>query len=323
MSAPSRDVQLELLERMLLVRRFEERAGQMYGMGKIGGFCHLYIGQEAVAVGALSALSPDDDAIDGYREHGHAVARGVAPAKVMAELFGKAGGTSKGKGGSMHLFDRELHFLGGYGIVGGQIALGAGAAFAAKYRGEKRVAMTFFGDAATNQGVFHEVMNMAALWKLPVIFVIENNRYGMGTAVERAMAGSELYRRAEPYQIACEMVDGMDALAVREAAVRAVGRARSEQQPTLIEARTYRYRGHSMADPATYRTKEELEEYRARDPIQRLKATMTEAGLLDDAAWKQMEARVKGQVDAAVAFAESSPEPDLDQIHTDIYQGGN
>ncbi|MBE0591049.1 MAG: pyruvate dehydrogenase (acetyl-transferring) E1 component subunit alpha, partial [Gemmatimonadales bacterium] len=234
---------------MLLVRRFEERAGEAYALGKIGGFCHLYIGQEAVAVGALNAVRPDDYAFASYREHAHAIVQGASSRAVMAELFGRSGGCSAGKGGSMHLFDIEHNFLGGHGIVGGHLPLAAGAAFAAKYRGTDRIAICFFGEAAVNIGAFHETLNMAALWELPVVFVCENNRYGMGTALERAAAVWDVYRRACSYDMAEETVDGMDVLAVHEATLHAVQRAREEQLPTLIEARTYRHMGHSMADP--------------------------------------------------------------------------
>jgi pyruvate dehydrogenase E1 component alpha subunit len=312
---------LDLLERMLLIRRFEERAGQQYGLGKIGGFCHLYIGQEAVCVGALSALRPDDYALSGYREHGHALARGSDPGRVMAELFGKATGTTKGKGGSMHIFDAEKRFLGGYGIVGGQIPLGAGMAMATKYNGGDQVTMCFFGDAAVNQGVFHEVLNMSQLWKLPVIFICENNKYGMGTEVSRGAAVPEVHRRGGSFDMPAERVDGMDVLAVRETCDRLVDRARKDMQPALLEAVTYRFRGHSMADPATYRTKEELEQHRGRDPIVALKAKLVTEGHLDEAGYKALETKIKKQVDEAVKFADESPAPDLSERFNDVYFG--
>ena len=321
------DARIDLLERMLLVRRFEERAGQQYGLGKINGFCHLYIGQEAVAVGCLTALDKDDVALSGYREHGHALARGTPARKVMAELFGKATGTSKGKGGSMHIFDVEHGFLGGYGIVGGQVPLALGYAFASKYRATAKpegkgsplpVAMVFLGDAAANQGVFYECLNMAALWKLPLVLVVENNGYGMGTAVARASAQTDFHRRGEGLGVSGVAVDGMDAVLVRECAEAAIASARAGT-PTIVEARTYRYRGHSMADPATYRTKEELEDYRKRDPILSLKDKLEQEGAYTDEAFKRLEARVKAEVDDAVKFADDSPLPDNGELVTDIY----
>ncbi len=317
----SKEVLLDLLERMLLIRRFEERAGQQYGLGKIGGFCHLYIGQEAVCVGALSALRPDDYALSGYREHGHALARGTEPGRVMAELFGKATGTTKGKGGSMHIFDAERRFMGGYGIVGGQIPLGAGFALATKYQGGDQVTLCFFGDAAVNQGVFHEVLNMAQLWKLPVIFICENNKYGMGTDVARAAAVPEVYKRSSSYNMHGERVDGMDVLAVRAACDRLVHRARTEMQPALLEAATYRFRGHSMADPATYRTKEELAEFRGKDPIAQLKAQLVADDSITEEDYKKLEQKIKKIVDEAVKFADESPAADLAERFTDVYFG--
>jgi pyruvate dehydrogenase E1 component alpha subunit len=317
----SNETLLELLERMMLIRRFEERVGQQYGLGKIGGFCHLYIGQEAVAVGSLSALRKDDYALSGYREHGHALARGTDPGRVMAELFGRATGTTKGKGGSMHIFDVEHRFLGGYGIVGGQIPLGAGMAMATKYLGGDQVTLCFFGDAAVNQGVFHETLNMAVLWKLPVIFICENNKYGMGTEISRAAAVPEVWKRASSYNMHGEKVDGMDVLAVRETCDRLVERARKTFEPALLEVNCYRYRGHSMADPATYRTKDELEEFRKRDPIERLKTKLIEAGALDEAGIKTLESKIKGVVDASVKFADESPAPNLSERYSDVYFG--
>ena len=317
----SKEVQLDLLERMLLIRRFEERAGQQYGLGKIGGFCHLYIGQEAVCVGALSALRADDYALSGYREHGHALTRGTEPGRVMAELFGKATGTTKGKGGSMHIFDAERRFMGGYGIVGGQIPLGGGFALATKYLGGDQVTLCFFGDAAVNQGVFHEVANMAQLWKLPVIFICENNKYGMGTEVSRAAVIPEVYKRAGSYAMHGERVDGMDVLKVREVCDRLVLRARKEMQPALLECSTYRFRGHSMADPATYRSKEELEQFRGKDPITQLKAALVLENLITEADYKALEAKIKKAVDEAVKFAEESPAPDLGERFNDVYFG--
>ncbi len=312
---------LDMLERMLLIRRFEERAGQQYGLGKIGGFCHLYIGQEAVAVGALTALRPDDYALSGYREHGHALARGTEPGRVMAELFGRSTGTTKGKGGSMHIFDTERRFLGGYGIVGGQIPLGAGMALATKLQGGDQVTLCFFGDAAVNQGVFHETLNMATLWKLPVVFICENNKYGMGTEVSRAAAVPEVWKRAGSFDMHGERVDGMDVLAVRDACDRLVQRARTTMQPALLEVACYRYRGHSMADPATYRTKEEVEQFRKQDPIERLKAQLFAANGIDETQFKALESKIKGIVDAAVKFADESPAPALNERYSDVYFG--
>jgi pyruvate dehydrogenase E1 component alpha subunit len=309
------------LRQMLLIRHFEEKAGEAYSLGKIGGFCHLYIGQEALAVGTLAALRPDDYVISAYREHGQALARGLSARSVMAELYGKATGCSKGKGGSMHLFDAALHFMGGHGIVGGQIPLGAGFAFAAKYRGTDQVTLCYFGEAAANIGAFHETLNMAGLWKLPIVFVIENNGYGMGTSVGRSSAITDLYERAAAYNMPGVVVDGQDVDKVKAAADTAVERARRESVPTLIEIRTYRYVGHSMSDAAhgTYRTKEEVEEYRQRDPIMVLERRMRDAGLLDDAGLKAINDEVLAEVDDAVRFAEESPDPAPEELWTDVY----
>ena len=311
----------EWLRMMLLIRRFEERAGEAYSVGQIGGFCHLYIGQEAVAVGLISALRPDDYVISAYREHGQALARGITSRSIMAELYGKATGCSHGTGGSMHLFDVSRGFMGGHGIVGGQIPLGAGFAWAAKYRKTEQVSLTFFGEAAANIGSFHEALNMAGLWKLPAIFVIENNGYGMGTAVRRAAAVTELHTRAASYGMPGIEVDGQDVIAVREAAETAYARARAGEGPTLLDIRTYRFVGHSMSDAAsgTYRSKEELDASRLRDPIALLEARMRDAGLLDDAGLAEIEAEVAAEVLDAVAFAEQSPEPDPSELWTDVF----
>lgn len=311
----------ELLRQMVLIRHFEERSGEAYAQGMIGGFCHLYIGQEAVAVGAIAALREDDYVFASYREHGHALARGVSARSVMAELFGRSDGCSKGKGGSMHLFDVSRGFMGGHAIVGGHIPIAAGAAFAIKYRGTDQVSACFFGEAAVNIGAFHESLNMAALWKLPVIFICENNRYGMGTALERTSAVYEIARRSCSYDMASEPVDGMDVLAVYESTVQAARRAREHKAPTLIEARTYRYMGHSMADPihGHYRTKEELEEQKQRDPIRSFKERLEEEGLLTEEEWEELDRNAREEVDDAVAFAESSPEPDRGALYTDVY----
>jgi len=317
-----RDFYLGLLRRMILIRRFEERAGEAYAQGRIGGFCHLYIGQEAVATGSLAALRPDDYVFAAYREHAHALLRGTTPRAVMAELFGKAAGCSGGKGGSMHLFDAEHNFLGGHGIVGSHIPIAAGAGFAIKSRGTDQVAVCYFGEAAVNIGAFHETLNMAALWELPTVFVCENNRYGMGTALERAAAVYDVSHRACSYDMASETVDGMDALAVYEVMTRAVARGREEKLPTLIEARTYRYMGHSMADPihGHYRTKDELEEQKALDPIHHLEHVIVDAGLLDDGGRKAMRDEIEAEVDDAVRFAEESPDPDEAALFADVYR---
>ena len=306
----------ELLHSMVLQRRFEEKVAEAYAVGKIGGFCHLYIGQEACGTGAISVLRPDDYVITTYRDHGQALARGITPRAVMAELFGRADGCARGKGGSMHLFDRERNFLGGHGIVGGHIPIGTGVGFAIKYRGGDQVCLCFMGEAAVNNGAFHEALNMAALWKLPVIYVIENNRYGMGTSLERASAINDIYERACSYDMPRGVVDGQDVLAVRAAVGEAVERARAEQIPTLLEVRTYRFMGHSMSDAVsgTYRTKAELDEYLKRDPITVLRTRMQEAGQLDDADVSKMDEEVKAVVQDAWDFADASPEPPLESL---------
>ena len=304
---------------MLLCRRFEEKAAEAYSAGKIGGFCHLYIGQEAVAIGALSAIRKDDYVLASYREHAHAIAKGMSPDAVMAELYGKATGCSKGKGGSMHMFDKEIGFLGGHGIVGGQIPLATGVAFASKYKGTDQVTLCFFGEAAVNQGAFHESLNMAQLWRVPCIYICENNRYGMGTALERAMSSHDISQKAIAYDIAAEFVDGMDVLAVREATLRAVERARKDSLPTLLEVRTYRFMGHSMSDPGNYRTRAEIEQHQERDPLKLFSASLKEEGVLSDAEFEKMEADVKDQVEQSVKFAEESPLPAPEELYTDVY----
>jgi pyruvate dehydrogenase E1 component subunit alpha len=311
-----------LLSEMMLIRRFEERAAEAYALGKIGGFLHLSIGEEAVAVGAVSVLRPDDYVISTYREHGHCLAKGSDPKRVMAELYGRRDGVSKGKGGSMHLFDRARNFLGGHAIVGAHLPLAAGVAFAIKYRGEDRVIECFFGDGAVPEGEFHEAMNLASLWKLPVVFVCENNRYAMGTALERALAETEIWKFGRSYRMPSEPVDGMDVLAVREAVARAVERARADGTPSLIEARTYRFRGHSMRDPAAavYRTKEEVEREKLRDPIVLFRTRMVEAGVLSDSEVTTLEQGANAAVDEAVAFADASPEPPEEWLLADIYK---
>ncbi|MES2123390.1 MAG: pyruvate dehydrogenase (acetyl-transferring) E1 component subunit alpha [Gemmatimonadota bacterium] len=319
--APFADQYHDWLRMMLLIRHFEERAGEAYSVGQIGGFCHLYTGQEAVAVGTLSALRDDDYVVSAYREHGQALARGLSARSIMAELFGKATGCSKGKGGSMHLFDFARGFMGGHGIVGGQIPLGAGFAWAAKYRKTNQVSLTYFGEAAANIGSFHEALNMAGLWKLPAIFAIENNGYGMGTAVKRAAAITDLYVRATSYGMPGVEVDGQDVVAVRQAMDAAVARARAGDGPTLLDIRCFRYVGHSMSDAAsgTYRSKEELDESRMRDPIGLLEARMRELDLLDDASLAALDAEVVAEVADAVTFAEESPDPDPSELWTDVY----
>jgi pyruvate dehydrogenase E1 component alpha subunit len=309
-----------LLHSMLLQRRFEERTAEMYAIGRIGGFCHLYIGQEAVSTGFISLLRPDDYIITTYRDHGQALARGMTPRAVMAELFGRVDGCVGGKGGSMHLFDKALGFLGGHGIVGGHIPIAAGVGFAIKYRGGDQVIVCFMGEAAVNNGAFHEALNMAALWKLPCLFVIENNRYGMGTAVERASAINDIYKRGASYDMPREMVDGQDVFAVRDAADRAITRARTESMPTLLEIRTYRFMGHSMSDAVsgTYRTKEELEQYLKRDPIALLRARMEADGDLSTDDWNAMDHEIKAVVQDSIDFAENSPEPPLEALMQDV-----
>jgi pyruvate dehydrogenase E1 component alpha subunit len=309
------------LRQMMLIRRFEEKAGEAYSLGKIGGFCHLYIGQEAVAVGSLAALGPDDYITCSYREHGHALARGISARAVMAELFGKAAGCTGGKGGSMHLFDASRGFLGGHGIVGAHIPLATGMAFAAKYRKTQQVAVCYFGEAAVNNGAFHEALNMAALWKLPAIYICENNRYGMGTALERASAIYDISERACSYDMANEVVDGQDVLVMHAAMERAVQRARAEEQPTLLEVRTYRFMGHSMSDPihGHYRTREEVEDQRKRDPIAVWSQRLLAEELMDEAAVKAMDKSVMEEVEDAYQFADQAPDPEPEALYRDVY----
>jgi pyruvate dehydrogenase E1 component alpha subunit len=311
------------LRQMLLIRRFEEKSGEAYSLGKIGGFCHLYIGQEAVAVGSIAALGPDDLITASYREHGHALARGMSARAAMAELFGKAAGCSAGKGGSMHLFDASLGFLGGHGIVGGHIPLTTGMAFAAKYRNTDQVAVCYFGEAAVNNGAFHEALNMAALWKLPAIYICENNRYGMGTALERASAIYDISQRACSYDMANAVVDGQDVLAVYEATMQAVERARRDKKPTLLEIRTYRFMGHSMSDPihGHYRTKEEVEEQRQRDPVQLWSKKLMDDGIMTEEEIRALDAEVQAEVQDAYDFAEQAPDPAPEELWTDVYAG--
>lgn len=314
-----RETLVKLYHQMLLIRRFEEKCAESYSLGKIGGFCHLYIGQEAVGVGAISALRDDDYVLTSYREHGQAIAKGISPEAVMAELYGKAGGCSRGKGGSMHLFDKDVNFLGGHAIVGGQIPLATGVAFASKYKGTDQVTLCFFGEAAVNQGAFHESLNMAQLWKIPCIYICENNMYGMGTSLERAMSFQNVSLKSCAYEVASEAVDGMDVLKMRQASQRAVKRAREESLPTLIEARTYRYMGHSMSDPGNYRTRAEIEKYQERDPIKLFGQRLIESDILSDSEIAELETNVKETVERSVKFADESPQPDPSELHTNIY----
>jgi pyruvate dehydrogenase E1 component alpha subunit len=321
--APTRSdaaLNLELLRSMLLQRRFEERTAEAYALGKIGGFCHLYIGQEAVSTGTLSLLRPDDYVITTYRDHGQALARGMTPRAVMSELFGRQDGCSRGKGGSMHMFDRNLNFLGGHGIVGGHVPIAAGVGFAIKYRGGDQVIVCFMGESVVNTGAFHEALNMAALWKLPCVFIIENNRYGMGTSLERASAIHDIYERGAAYNMARQQCDGQDVFAVREAVGQAIERARKEQQPTLLEVRTYRFMGHSMSDAVsgTYRTKAELEEYMKRDPISLLRTHMEEQGEITEEALMAMDEEIKATVQDAWDFADASPELPVEALFEDV-----
>ncbi len=312
---------LDMLEKMLLGRRFEERTAEMYAMQKIGGFCHLYIGQEAVAVGAIGALRPDDYIFCSYREHVHALVKGSEPRRVMAELFGRATGVSRGKGGSMHLFDVDKGLLGGHAIVGGHIPLATGVGFAIKYEERSQVVLCFFGEAAVNIGAFHESLNMAALWKLPVVYICENNRYGMGTAIERASAIYDVAQRACAYDVASETVDGMDVLAVHDAVGRAVALARRDKLPSLIEARCYRFMGHSMSDPVHghYRTKQEVEEQKQRDPIRHFFERLVAQGAIDQQAFEAMDARVRQTVEDAITFADESPQPSPEALYENVY----
>ncbi|MCO5093022.1 pyruvate dehydrogenase (acetyl-transferring) E1 component subunit alpha [Bosea sp. (in: a-proteobacteria)] len=315
----TREEDLHAYREMLLIRRFEEKAGQMYGMGLIGGFCHLYIGQEAVVIGMQMASKDGDQVITGYRDHGHMLACGMESRGVMAELTGRRGGYSHGKGGSMHMFSREKNFYGGHGIVGAQVALGTGLAFADWYRGDNSVSMTYFGDGAANQGQVYESFNMAQLWKLPVVFVIENNRYAMGTAVTRASAQTDFSRRGISFNIPGEQVDGMDVRAVREAGLRAIEHARSGKGPYILEMQTYRYRGHSMSDPAKYRSKDEVQRMREEhDPIEQVRARLIRDFKIGEDELKAIDAKVREIVNDAAEFATHDPEPDPSELYTDI-----
>ncbi|QKS00673.1 pyruvate dehydrogenase (acetyl-transferring) E1 component subunit alpha [Sphingomonas sp. CL5.1] len=314
----TKDELLKFYHDMLLIRRFEEKAGQLYGLGLIGGFCHLYIGQEAVAVGLQSALTEKDSVITGYRDHGHMLLCGIPPKDVMAELTGRAAGISKGKGGSMHMFSVEHKFYGGHGIVGAQVSLGAGLGFAHKYSGDGGVCLAYFGDGAANQGQVYEAFNMAELWKLPVIFVIENNQYAMGTSVNRASSEDQLYRRGESFRIPGIQVDGMDVLAARGAAEEALAWVRAGKGPIILEMKTYRYRGHSMSDPAKYRSREEVQSVRDKsDPIEHAKKLLEAEGVKEEEL-KAVEAEIRRQVNEAADFAENTPEPEPQELYTDV-----
>ena len=315
----TKETYLYWYELMVLLRRFEEKAGQLYGMQKIRGFCHLYIGQEAIAAGCMTATKPEDKFITAYRDHALAIAKGMSPDACMAELYGKATGCSKGKGGSMHFFSLEHNFFGGHGIVGAQIGTGAGLAFAEKYKGTDNVAVCFFGDGAARQGMLHETFNMAMLWKLPVIFICENNMYAMGTSVERTSNVLDIYKLGNAYDMPSDTVDGMSAEAVHEGMERAVKRARAGEGPTLLEIKTYRYRGHSMSDPAKYRTKEEVEDYKEKDPINQVLKTIQKNKWATEQEIEAINEKVKQQVDHCVEFAEESPWPSDDELLKDVY----
>jgi len=314
-------LRIDLLKSMLLQRRFEERCAEAYALGKIGGFCHLYIGQEAISSGTMSLLRPDDYVVTSYRDHGQALARGMSPRSVMAELFGRKDGCSGGKGGSMHLFDKNVNFLGGHGIVGGHVPLAAGVGWAIKYRGGDQVCVCFFGEAAVNIGAFHEALNMASLWKLPVVFVIENNRYGMGTEISRATANEDVVARAAAYRMPGESVDAQDVFAVRDAMGRAIQLARVQRQPTLLEMKTYRFMGHSMSDAAsgTYRSREELEENMKRDPILLLHERINAEGDLTEGEFAKIDEEAKAIAQDAWDYADSNPEPPLEELYNHVY----
>jgi pyruvate dehydrogenase E1 component alpha subunit len=317
--AYSRENYLKWYEQMFLMRRFEERAGQLYGMQKIKGFCHLYIGQEAVVAGAISAMKQEDAMITAYRDHAHALGKGITAREVMAELYGKATGCSKGKGGSMHMFSKPHRFFGGHGIVGGQIPLGAGIAFAEKYNNTGNICVCYMGDGAVRQGAFHEAFNMAMLWKLPVVFIVENNAYAMGTSVERTSNVTDLYKLGLAYDMPSYPVDGMNVEAVHEAMVQACEHARSGKGPVYLEMRTYRYRGHSMSDPAKYRTKEEVENYKAQDPVEIVRQILISNKFATEEEIEAINARVNEVVEDSVRFAEESPYPDPSELYKDVY----
>ncbi len=319
----SRETYLKWYYDMYLMRRFEEKAGQLYGMQKIKGFCHLYIGQEAVVAGAISVIKKEDSMITAYRDHAHAIAKGISSREVMAELYGKITGCSKGKGGSMHMFSKEHRFFGGHGIVGGQIPLGAGIAFAEQYNNTGNVCICYMGDGAVRQGALHEAFNMAMLWKLPVVFVVENNAYAMGTSVSRTSNVTELYKLGLAYDMPSEPVDGMSVEAVHEAMEKAVNHARSGKGPVFLEMNTYRYRGHSMSDPAKYRTKEEVEKYKAKDPVEMVKTTILENNFATEEEIEKTNKEINDIVEDSVRFAEESPFPDASELFKDVYTDDN
>ncbi|MHA6268017.1 pyruvate dehydrogenase (acetyl-transferring) E1 component subunit alpha [uncultured Aliiroseovarius sp.] len=319
-SNTSKEELLEFYKEMLLIRRFEEKSGQLYGMGLIGGFCHLYIGQEAVVVGLEAAAQDGDKRITSYRDHGHMLACGMDPKGVMAELTGREGGYSKGKGGSMHMFSKEKHFYGGHGIVGAQVPIGTGLAFADKYRENSNVTFTYFGDGAANQGQVYESFNMASLWQLPVIYVVENNQYAMGTSMQRSSSTPDIYKRGEAFGIPGEAVDGMDVLAVKEAGLRATEHCRAGKGPYILEMKTYRYRGHSMSDPAKYRTREEVQKVREeRDAIEHVRELLLQGKHSSEDDLKAIDKEIKAIVNDAAEFSKTSPEPALEELWTDIY----
>jgi len=317
----NKETYLKWYEIMMRVRKFEEKSAQLYGQQKIKGFCHLYIGQEAIVAGMMSAITPDDKVITAYRDHGHALAMGISSDAVMAELYGKATGCTKGKGGSMHMFSREHNFMGGHGIVGAQIPLGAGIALAEQYMGTKNICLCFMGDGAVRQGALHEAFNMAMLWKLPVVFICENNDYAMGTSVERTTNVLDIYKIGSAYEMPSHQVDGMQCETVHEAIAAAADRARKGEGPTFLEIKTYRYRGHSMSDPGTYRTKDEVAKYKALDPLETTKETILKQKFATEAELEQMEETIAEEVNRSVEFAENSPFPDADELYTDVYEG--
>ncbi|MBI28724.1 MAG: pyruvate dehydrogenase (acetyl-transferring) E1 component subunit alpha [Pelagibacteraceae bacterium] len=310
---------LVMYETMLTIRRFEERASQLYGKGLIGGFCHLYIGQEAVVVGVLMSINSKDSVVTTYRDHGHMIARGLDTKKIMAELTGRIDGYSKGKGGSMHMFSKTNSFYGGHGIVGAQAPVGTGIAFAHKYKKDKQICRTYIGDGAMNNGQVFESFNMASIWKLPVLYIIENNKYGMGTEVSKVSAGSDLYKRGEPFGIKGEKVDGMNVIKVREAAFRAAKYVRSGKGPYILEMQTYRYRGHSMSDPALYRTKEEVKDYKSKDPIEKIKKLILDKKIFPEKKIKEIDDKVFNIIKNAAEFAENSPVPNIEDLYKDVY----
>ena len=310
---------LKIYNYMLEIRRFEERAAQLYGMGHIGGFCHLYIGQEAVVVGVLMTIDPNDCVVTTYRDHGHMIARGLDPKKIMAELTGRLDGYSKGKGGSMHMFSKKNNFFGGHGIVGAQVPIGTGVAFALKYENKKNICRTYIGDGAMNNGQVFESFNLASLWNLPVLYIIENNMYGMGTSVDKASAGSDLYKRGEAFDIPGEIVDGMNVFKVREAAFKAAKHVRNLKRPYILEVQTYRYKGHSMSDPATYRSKKELDSYKTKDPIQIAKDEIIKKKIATEKELEKINEKIINKIKDAADFALNSPFPNHEELFTDVY----